>query len=47
MEPLFMKPVFQEKIWGGSRLHSVFGFDLPMIRSVKTGRSVHILMVSA
>lgn len=24
-----MKPVFQEKIWGGSRLHSVFGFDLP------------------
>jgi len=29
MEPLFMKPVFQEKIWGGSRLHSVFGFDLP------------------
>ncbi len=29
MEPLFMKPVFQEKIWGGSRLHDVFDFDLP------------------
>lgn len=29
MEPLFMKPVFQEKIWGGDRLHTVFGFDLP------------------
>lgn len=29
MEPLFMKPVFQEKIWGGSRLRSVFGFDIP------------------
>lgn len=29
MEPLFMKPVFQEKIWGGNRLHTVFGFDLP------------------
>ena len=29
VEPLFMKPVFQEKIWGGSRLNSVFGFELP------------------
>ncbi|MGM0213434.1 mannose-6-phosphate isomerase, class I [Enterococcus sp. AZ109] len=29
MEPLFLKPVFQEKIWGGDRLHTVFGFDLP------------------
>lgn len=28
-EPLFMQPVFQEKIWGGNRLHTVFGFDLP------------------
>lgn len=28
-QPLFLKPVFQEKIWGGDRLHSVFGFDLP------------------
>ncbi|WP_086350293.1 mannose-6-phosphate isomerase, class I [Candidatus Enterococcus clewellii] len=28
-QPLFLKPVFQEKIWGGNRLHSVFGFDLP------------------
>ncbi|PQC32020.1 mannose-6-phosphate isomerase, class I [Enterococcus mundtii] len=28
-EPLFLKPVFQEKIWGGSRLRSMFGFDIP------------------
>lgn len=28
-EPMFLKPVFQEKIWGGSRLRSVFGFDIP------------------
>lgn len=28
-EPLFLKPVFQEKIWGGDKLHTVFGFDLP------------------
>ena len=29
MQPLFMKPVFQEKIWGGTRLNTVFGFDIP------------------
>ncbi|GMA07573.1 mannose-6-phosphate isomerase [Tetragenococcus halophilus subsp. flandriensis] len=29
MEPLFMEPVFQEKIWGGNSLHSEFGFELP------------------
>ncbi|MGL9887239.1 mannose-6-phosphate isomerase, class I [Enterococcus sp. DIV1726a] len=28
-EPMFLKPIFQEKIWGGSRLRSVFGFDIP------------------
>lgn len=28
-EPLFMQPVFQEKIWGGNRLNTVFGFELP------------------
>lgn len=28
-EPMFLKPVFQEKIWGGGRLKSVFGFDIP------------------
>lgn len=29
MEPLFIAPVFQEKIWGGSNLHTVFDFALP------------------
>lgn len=29
MQPLFMQPVFQEKIWGGNRLQDVFGFTLP------------------
>ena len=29
MEPLFLQPVFQEKIWGGDQLHTVFGFDIP------------------
>ena len=31
---LRMKPVFQEKIWGGDRLRTVFGYDTP---SDKTG----------
>ena len=25
MEPMFLKPVFQEKIWGGDRLNTVYG----------------------
>lgn len=28
-QPLFFKPVFQEKIWGGNRLETVFNFELP------------------
>ncbi|HIW89787.1 MAG TPA: mannose-6-phosphate isomerase, class I [Candidatus Ligilactobacillus excrementipullorum] len=28
-EPLFLKPYFQEKIWGGSRLASEYGYDIP------------------
>ena len=28
-EVLFLEPVFKERIWGGSRLNSDFGFDIP------------------
>src|SRR5699024_10719179 len=28
-EPLFLKAVLQEKIWGGTKLRDVFGYDLP------------------
>jgi len=28
-EPLFLDSVLQEKIWGGQKLHTVFGYDLP------------------
>lgn len=28
-QPLFLKSVLQEKIWGGSRLATEFGYDLP------------------
>lgn len=34
MEPLFLTPVMHEKIWGGSRLKSVYHYDIP---SQKTG----------
>lgn len=27
-EPMFLKPVFQEKIWGGDRLNTVYGYDI-------------------
>lgn len=33
-ELLFLKPIFKEMIWGGDRLRSVFGYDIP---SEKTG----------
>ena len=33
-QPLFLKPVFQERIWGGTALKDIFGYDIP---SNKTG----------
>ena len=28
-EPLFLEPYFQEKIWGGDRLHTEYGYQIP------------------
>ena len=28
-EPLFLQSVMQEKIWGGTNLRDVFGYDIP------------------
>lgn len=28
-EPLFLQSVMQEKIWGGTHLRDVFGYDIP------------------
>ncbi len=28
-EPLFLKPVFQERIWGGTELKTKFGYEIP------------------
>lgn len=29
MEPLFLQPVFQERIWGGTALKTQFGYEIP------------------
>ncbi|WP_420489530.1 mannose-6-phosphate isomerase, class I [Neobacillus niacini] len=29
MQPLFLKPVFKERIWGGNSLATEFGYDIP------------------
>ncbi|NYE05871.1 mannose-6-phosphate isomerase [Bacillus niacini] len=29
MQPLFLKPVFKERIWGGTALKTEFGYDIP------------------
>ncbi|EIT83911.1 mannose-6-phosphate isomerase [Fictibacillus macauensis ZFHKF-1] len=28
-EPLFLQPVFKDRIWGGTKLKDVFGYDIP------------------
>ncbi|WP_077623741.1 mannose-6-phosphate isomerase, class I [Sediminibacillus massiliensis] len=28
-EPIFLEPVFQERIWGGQKLNTEFGYDIP------------------
>lgn len=28
-EPIFLEPVFQERIWGGSKLKQTYGYELP------------------
>ncbi|GAB6086453.1 mannose-6-phosphate isomerase, class I [Alkaliphilus crotonatoxidans] len=29
MQPLFLKPIFQERIWGGTALRDIFGYSIP------------------
>ena len=28
-EPIFLKPFFQDRIWGGTKLKTLFGYDIP------------------
>lgn len=32
-EPIFLQPVFQERIWGGQKLKQLFGYDIPYERT--------------
>jgi mannose-6-phosphate isomerase len=29
LQPLFLKPLFKERIWGGTTLHTAFGYEIP------------------
>ena len=29
LQPLFLKPVFKERIWGGTTLKTEFGYEIP------------------
>lgn len=33
-QPIFLKPIFQERIWGGTKLNDIYQYDIP---SPKTG----------
>ncbi len=46
-EPIFLKPVFQKKIWGGSRLNPYLVLISLMTKSGKIGQSAHIHMALA
>ena len=44
-EPLFLQSVMQEKIWGGTHLRDVFGYDIPSDMLESTGLSQLTQMV--
>lgn len=45
MEPLFLDSPMHEKIWGGNRLKTEFGYDILVNTLENTGQSLLILMV--
>ena len=45
MEPLFLDSPMHEKIWGGNRLKTEFGYDISSEHTANTGQSLLILMV--
>ena len=32
-QPIFLEPVFQERIWGGTKLQQLFGYEIPNDRT--------------
>ena len=45
MEPLFLDSPMHEKIWGGNRLKTEFGYDIPSEHTGEYWQSLLILMV--
>ena len=45
MDIINMSPYFKEEIWGGSKMRSEFGYDIPSDKPVNAGLSVHIRTV--
>ena len=43
-EPLFLKPVFHEKIWGGRNLKPILAMIFPRVRLVNVGQFQVTLM---
>lgn len=35
---IFLKPIFHEKIWGGSRLRTVFNYEIPSEKQENVGQ---------
>ncbi len=44
-EPLFLKPYFNPKIWGGRKLETEYGLTFQTVKSVRLGSSQVIRMV--
>ncbi|RAK20386.1 mannose-6-phosphate isomerase type 1 [Anoxybacillus vitaminiphilus] len=32
-QPIFLRPIFQERIWGGTKLRDLYGYDIPSERT--------------
>ena len=45
MQPLFLRPVFKEMIWGGTALRDLYHYEV--IKQENVGRLAHIRMVTA
>ncbi len=43
--PIFLEPVFKERIWGGTKLYDAFGYTIPSEKQVNAGPFLHMLMV--
>lgn len=42
--PLFLEPVFKERLWGGTKLRDAFGYAIPSKNQVSAGPFLHMPM---